>query len=290
VLSARASRFGATLAELLVALTLAAIVLGAATSTLLRQRRTAFTLDHAARGDAQLRAAIGALTAELGVLTAGSGDITPGQASDTAVQLRSAVVSGLACGDAVGSATFAGEDEGPAGVLLGAAPREGDTLWWFGGEPSVWRGRRIVRSDSIWGPCQLGSSPAGPVRRVTLAEPDSIAYGAPLRVTRPVRYAFYRSGDGSWQLGVRDWLGAAGRFASPQPLAGPFLMRAGSGRTGFHFFDTEGVELDAGTEGAADRVARVRVSVIAAGGVAAAPDAVARRDSMDVALQRGGVP
>lgn len=286
----RASRRGVTLAELLVALALAAIVLGAATSTLLRQRRTAFSLDHAARGDAQLRAAIGAVGAELGMLTAGSGDIAAGQASDTAVQLRSVVVSGLACGDAVGSATFAAEGDGSAGVLLGAAPRGGDTLWWFGGEPGAWRGRRIVGSDSVWAPCPLGGGASGPARRVVIAEPDSIAYGTALRVTRPVRYTFYRSGDGSWQLGVRDWIDAAGRFASPQPLAGPFLMRAGGWRTGFRFYDADGMELDAGGGAATDRVARVRVSVIAADAVGTAAGAVARRDSADVALQRWRAP
>jgi hypothetical protein len=281
---------GATLAELLVALTLAAIVLGTAASTLLRQQRTAGALGRAAGGDAQLRAATGALAVELGALAAGSGDLVPQQATDTAVQLRSLVVSGLACGDAVGSATFLGEDDGSADVPLGPAPRVGDSLWWFGGEPGVWRGRRIVASDSVSAPCPLHGMPPVPARRAAIAEPDSIAYGAPLRITRPVRYLFYRSGDGSWQLGVREWIDGAGRFASPQPVAGPFLMRAAGARTGFRFYDADGLELSvADAPLPTERVARVRVTVIAAGGAAAVADAV-RRDSVDVALQRGGVP
>jgi hypothetical protein len=282
-------RAGTTLAELLVALTLATIVLGAATSTLLRQQRTAMSLGRAAGGDAQSRAALGAVAVELATLTAGSGDLAPGQASDTAVQLRGVIASGLACGDAVSVATVASDVEGNGSALLGPAPRVGDSLWWFGGTPAAWRARRIIASDSVSVSCPLTSGPAGPARRIVVAEPDSITYGAPLRVVRPVRYAFYRSGDGSWQLGVREWLESAGRFASPQPIAGPFVMRAGSARTGFRYYDTDGAELGSG--GAAiesGRVARVRILVLAADGAGA--DTSARADSLDVALQPAGAP
>ena len=282
-------RPGATLAELLVALTLAAIVLGAATSSLLRQQRTAMSLGRAAAGDAQSRAALGALGVELAALTTGSGDLAPGQASDTALQLRSVVASGLACADAASSATFTAEADGRGGALPSLAPRVGDSLWWFGGAPAAWRVGRIVASDSVSAPCPLTSAPAGPARRIAIAGPDSIGYGAPLRIVRPVRYAFYRSGDGSWQLGVRDWTEATGRFASPQPIAGPFVMRAGSARTGFRYYDAEGAELSSAV--ATSRVARVRVTVLVGhGGATTGADTMVRRDSLDVALQPGGAP
>jgi hypothetical protein len=283
-------RAGTTLAELLVALMLATIVLGAATSTLLRQQRTSASLGRAAGGDAQSRAALGALGIELATLAAGSGDLVPGQASDTAIELRGVVTSGLACGDGVGVATFAGDPDGNGGVLLGPAPRVGDSLWWFGGTPPAWRVRRIIASDSVSASCPLTGAPAVPARRIAIAEPDSIAYGAPLRVARPVRYAFYRSGDGSWQLGVRDWVESTGRFASPQPIAGPFVMRAGSARTAFRYYDADGGELGAG--GAAivsGRVALVRITVLAADR-ALGPDMAARRDSLDVALLPATAP
>lgn len=284
-------RRGASLAELLVALTLAGVVLGTAASSLLRQQRTASSLSRTAGGDAQRRAALGALSVELGALTAGSGDLEPGQASDTALQFRTLVASGLACGDAVGSATFVGEGEEPRDAMLGSAPRQGDSLWWFGGAPPGWRVRRIIASDSVFAPCSLTGTVA-PARRVVVAEPDSIGYGAPLRVTRPARYGFYRGGDGSWQLGVRDWVEATGRFASPQPIGGPFLMRPGSGRTGFRYYDADGLELGVGgTAVASASVARIRVTVAVAvpmGGRGA--DSVVQRDSLDVALHPAGAP
>ena len=277
-------RSGATLAELLVALTLAAIVLGAATSTLLGQRRTAASLGRTAGGDAQLRAALGAVTVEVGALSAGSGDLAPDQASDTALELRSLVASGLSCGDEVGSATFASDEDDPAGSFDGAPARVGDSLWWFGVDGGTWRGRRIAASDSVVAPCLLTSTASRASRRVAIAERDSIPYGTPLRITRPVRYTFYRGGDGSWQLGLREWSEPTGRFASPQPVAGPFLMKSKAGGTGFRYYDAEGREL--GGDGVivpTDRVARVRVSVIGA-------DAGGRRDSADVALQPRRVP
>jgi type II secretory pathway pseudopilin PulG len=288
----RSRRPGASLPELLVALALAGIVLGTAASSLLRLQRTASSLSRTAGADAQLRAALGALRVELGVLTAATGDIAPGQGSDTALQIRALVASGLSCGDAVSAATFVGEGEPGAGPLPGSAPREGDSLWWFGGMPAEWRARRIVASDSVSAPCPLTGGPPAPARRIVIAEPDSIGYGAALRVTRPLRYAFYRSGDGSWQLGVRDWIEATGRFASPQPIAGPFLMRAGSVRTGFRFYDPGGVELGSGgTEVASASVARIRVTVMVADAVdRRGADSVVRSDSLDVVLQPAGEP
>jgi hypothetical protein len=233
---------------------------------------------------------LGALGVELAALTSGSGDLVPGQVSDTAVQLRGVVTSGLACGDAVSVAMLAGDADGNGDVLLGPAPRAGDSLWWYGGLPAAWRVRRIIASDSVSVACPLTSGPAVPARRITIAEPDSITYGAPLRVVRPVRYAFYRSGDGSWQLGLRDWTESTGRFASPQPIAGPFAMRAGSARSGFRYYDSDGAEL--GTGGAAiasGRVARVRITVLAADGTPG-PDIAVRRDSLDVALLPATAP
>lgn len=285
-------RSGATLAELLVALLLASVVLGTATSTLLRQQRTASSLGRSASADAQSRAALGALGIELAALTAGSGDLEPGQATDTALQLRSVVVGGLACGDGAGAATYVTESDDRGEPLSGPAPRVGDSLWWYGGAPAEWRVRRIVASDSVSAPCTLASRPAGAARRIVIATPDSIGYGAPLHIVRPVRYAFYRSGDGSWQLGLREWVEGAGGFASPQPIAGPYVMRAGNARTGFRYFDAEGTELGRG--GAAvpsDRVARVRITVLVADrGGRSASDPVVQRDSLDVSLQPASAP
>lgn len=277
-------RPGATLVELVVALALSAIVLGTATSTVLRQHRTTRVVLGEAASIAQLRAATGALSAELVVLSRGAGDIVPGEARDTSIQLRALVAAGISCDDAVASATFAADDDGVPEALWGTVPRAGDSLWWYAGSATAaWRGARIVTSDSVSSACLLTGSPARPARRVAVAGVDTIPFGAPLRVTRPARYSFYKGGDGSWQLGLRDWLGD--HFGAPQPVAGPFLIRSGDRRSGFRYFGPSGDELSARIAGVdADQVARIRVTVLTTDPAAGGGVKPVRADSVDVAL------
>jgi hypothetical protein len=262
-------------------------VLGTATSWLLRQQRTAVIVRGSAAVAAQLRAATGALAAELGPLAGASGDLLASEASDTTIGMRTLVTSSSSCDDAVGQATFALEEES---MLAGAhAPRVGDSLWWYTGSAAGWRGRPIVASDSVNGPCMLTGGSTH--RRVLVAGADTIPFGAHLRITRPSRYVFYKSSDGTWQLGLQEWVPESGRLAPPQPVAGPFLSRAGRARSGFRYFDRSGAEIPPGDLAvAADRVARVRVTVLMRSwtGSTAGPGVV--RDSVDVALQPPGDP
>lgn len=284
--SARTRR-GVTLAELLVALALSGIVLGTATSSLLRQQRTAVVVGGSAASSAQLRAATGALAAELAPLAAGTGDLLAGEGSDTTLGLRSFVTGGVSCDDAIGQATLALE-EGDA-AAAGHLPRVGDSLWWHAGAAAGWRGRPIVSSDSVNVPCTLTGAPAH--RRVMTGGADSIPFGAHLRVTRRSRYVFYRSGDGSWQLGLQEWVPEAGRLAAPQPIAGPFVRSIARLRTGFRYFDGGGREIPAGSiEPMADRIARVRVTVLMRASSGGTHDSPISRDSVDVALQPPGAP
>lgn len=277
-------RPGATLVELVVALTLSAVVLGTATSTVLRQHRTTRVVLGEAASIAQLRAATGALSAELAVLSRGAGDIVPGEARDTAIQLRALVTAGISCDDAVASATFAPDEDGVPEALSGNVPRVGDSLWWYAGSATAgWHSGRVVTSDSVSAACLLTGSPARPARRVAVSGVDTIPFGAPLRVTRPARYSLYKGGDGSWQLGLRDWIGD--RFGAPQPVAGPFLLRSGDRRSGFRYFGPSGDELSGTVGGAdADQVARIRVTVLTADPAAAGSVNAVRADSVDVAL------
>jgi hypothetical protein len=73
----------------------------------------------------------------------------------------------------------------------------------------------------------------------TAAAPDWI--GAPIRVTRPVRYSLYRGSDG-WSLGQREWNTATLRFNTIQPVSGPFLSAAAGGIR-FPYYDSSGAAL-----------------------------------------------
>jgi hypothetical protein len=287
------SRRGATLAELIAAIVLAAIVLGTATRSVLHQQRTQATLGGLASAESQLRMGLDHLPAALAELSAEAGDLTAGEASDTALQLRAPVTTGFACDGESGRATLdAGLGSDGRGAEIASEPQAGDTLWWYPGAPATWVGRSLVDVRPSTGSCALTGQVGGAVLRLAVDGVDSIPRGAPVRITRPVRYVIYRAGDGTWQLGLRDWSDAAHRFAPPQPLAGPFVRRLGTGeRTGFRYFDANGAELLGDASGVeVARIARKRMMLLAPvpyGESGGAHDSV-RRDSIDVALPRAG--
>lgn len=287
------SRHGASLLELLVAMALAAIVLATATSSLLHQQHSAVAQGARSRDDSQLRAGLAGLAATLAGLSPAAGDLATGEARDTAIQVRIAVASAFACDDAVGQASFAAGDSAGAGVLTGLAttPKAGDTLWWYRGDAAGWSARRIGEVSEETAVCSLAGRGTSPAIRLVLLGADSVHRGAPLRITRQVRYSLYHAGDGSWQFGLSEWSDATQRFAPPQPVAGPFLRIApDGGRTGFRYFDVAGAELPAQAE-AADptRVVRMRLTAFAAGSLRAL-GGFTHADSIDVSLERAAMP
>jgi hypothetical protein len=273
----------------LVAITLGAVVLGTAASSVLRQQRAARRIAGRVVGGAHGGAASSLLLAELADLMPSAGDLVAGEARDTALQLRAPIASGVACDSAVGRTRLAlsdGDDLSLGGVS--SPPRAGDSLWWYSDESTSWRARRIADAQSVTAPCPFSMNGPRHALRLELADADTIPAGALLRVTRPFRYVIYRSGDGSWQLGLREWSDATRRFAPPQPIAGPFARRLVNGeRTGFRYFDAEGWELPAGPSGAeVGRIARIRITTVALVRAALAGGDSLYADSADVALQR----
>jgi hypothetical protein len=93
---------------------------------------------------------------------------------------------------------------------------------------------------------------------------------AAFRLARRTRLAAYRSGDGAWYLGLRDWNGDANRFNGVQPVAGPLRPR-----TGFHldYLDAAGRPLDVPVVSPSD-AASVVVKALAADSAAAAVERV----------------
>jgi hypothetical protein len=123
---------------------------------------------------------------------------------------------------------------------------------------------------------------------LSVAGNDTVPRAAPVRVTRQTRYLVYRAGDGTWQIGMREWSDVLGRFGSSEPVAGPFLRLAAGARTGFRYFDSDGAALtpDAGIDVA--RVARIRVTVLRSHGFPGASRV--EQDSVDIAVQGAHAP
>jgi hypothetical protein len=276
------NRRAATLVELLVSLTIAAIVFGAATASVLRQQRTHARIAGVSATEVQLRTATALLASQLAYLDAAAGDLALGEARDTAIQLRATVAIAITCATATGRVTFL--PDMPGVVALGGVasqPREGDSLWFLG--DSSWQGARITDVALATVACPAPFSVTGSALHLSISAPDTIPAGTPIRVTRPIRYAFYRSGDGTWQLGLREWSEAAGAFSSPQPVAGPFLRNSDGRQSRFRYFGGAGEELaDVGFERSVARIRLVAHARIVTR--EAAQDSV-RSDSVDVALQ-----
>ena len=282
------SRRGTSLVETLVALVLAAIVLAAATGSLLRQQRTATTLATTAHGASQARASRAVLVASLALQSTAIEDLTYGESRDTSLQLRVVIASGLAC-DAGPQLAFSVTDRDDTTVGVAGVPRTGDTLWWFASDRWRWIGRPIADAWTDTLRCRATERDAGVplvrmVQQLRLLSSDSIPFLAPLRVTRTQRFDVYRSGDGSWQFGLRDWSDVTHALSTPQPAAGPFQRIAADGaRTGFRYFDSLGTELDPQADSSVrSRIARVRLTTI---GAVRSPTALTTRDSVDVAIR-----
>jgi hypothetical protein len=253
-------RRGTSLAELLVALTLTAVVLGAATASSLRQQHVARTIAAGAATSTQLRPATAVLSTQLALL--GPEDLVPAESSDSTLQFRAVVATGIACDTAIAEAML-GVRDGAVPLGGSAAPvRAGDTLWWYAG--GRWTPARVTDSSPAHARCGRSAADGDGVR-LRVVGADTIPADAPVRVTRQERLVVYRAGDGSWMLGLREWSADAAQMAAPQPIAGPFVRRATAGaRTGFRYFDRDGAELAPDHDpafGAAVR--RVRITLLA---------------------------
>jgi type II secretory pathway pseudopilin PulG len=291
------TRAGTTIAEMLVSLTLAAVVLAVATGSLLRQQRTTTSMTASVESAAQLRLALALLPAQVGHGPASSADLVTGELRDTALQLRTAVATAVSC-DSARDPWFALDEDEPASTGLASLPRDGDTLWWYLPDSARWNGRPIVdvRADSADCPAAASPAPGAPrraVMRLQIEGDETIPRLAPLRVTRQVRLVIYRSGDGSWQLGLREWSPGAMALAAPQPVAGPLQRIAPDGvRSGFRYYDASEVELHPASDRATiDRIARIQFTAVAPPSTtpgSATPPGV--RDSVDVVLRPVAAP
>lgn len=230
-------RRAASLPELLVALVLSAVAGLIGTGLLATTERR---LRSAARDDrsAQLaRDVAHVLGAEI------SGAAWPNVAvlGDTGLELDAHIGASVAC------------HVGPGSVILPSATTSLDepyTVWRQPAEPGdvllardtagAWRAQAIVtiaeRGDGAGCPADgvfrtaADSIARRPAYRVTVGGslPPGVLTGAPVRITRRVRWVLYRAADRQWWLGYRRCGAACG---AAQPVTGPLAAPHDSGLT-----------------------------------------------------------
>lgn len=233
------SRRGAGLAELVVALTLSAIVSAAGAAALSSAER--YTRASRATADARrtLREAGSVLAADLRVAPADSVRVR----GDTALDFLGMIGVSVVCLSS-GTVLVLPPDVAASGAPYSswrAAPEAGDIVALFdttGG--GAWR-TAIVDSASTQtnaAGCKpssgllsaADSAARRTVTRVVLRSALSSAVaivGAPVRVVRSGRYALTRAADGSWSLSYRRCTQSS--CAVAQPVAGPFAAPSDSG-------------------------------------------------------------
>ena len=254
---------GFTLPELLIALACAGLLFAVAASIALRQQRQSAELADDAATTGRLREVMATLPIDLRGVSPAAGDIR--EARDTALEVRATIGSAVVC-DTAGRSLILGP------VLPGAETfaayvttvAASDTAWLLdtGDTTERWIPRRITSvSSTVTSRCAKGAPIVSnaPFVATSLAL-DTLApgrAGTVLRVTRPVRYSLYRSSDGSWQLGARDWNTTTFRLNTIQPVVGPLLPPSGRGLL-FSYYDSGGSTVAQGSDSAAG-VALIRI-------------------------------
>jgi prepilin-type N-terminal cleavage/methylation domain-containing protein len=277
------ARAGFTLAEILLVLVLGALVLGIVTTVGTRLQHQLSTEAVRQKGSEQLAEAAELLPLELRGTAPPSGDIA--EASDSVLQYRATIANGIVCGGSASTLLVASFLGAGARILLPAV-QGGDTLWSFADADmnAVWEPHRIIGWRRITSPCSAVDATASAVLDVAhlwsaeLRDSVTLSAGTLVRVTRPERLSFYRSGDGQWYLGMRSWNSAAVQFNGVQPLSGPYLSPAQTSGSRFRYYDASGAALPLGTA-ASGSIARVEMLL-----VAATDQAVAVRDSLLVVV------
>jgi hypothetical protein len=220
--------------ELLVALPVLAVVAALAVAVLLAAHRQARASDGRQGNVRELRHGGIVLAAELRPLR--PADLIAW--SDTSIEFHSLVGVGIACDTraarhSVDLLPAAGVD---AARTAWSTPPEAhdDMALWLAPRTTAdsatpWTA--AVQSVGSSGACERSPLRLEPGRaiRLTLREslPAILQDGAPVRVTRRVRYTLYRAADGLWYLGRRTFDGSAWDVA--QPVVGPLLSASRSG-------------------------------------------------------------
>lgn len=261
----RCRRTAFTLAEVLITLVLSALVLGMAVSVGARLQHRLLAESSRLAVDEQLASAAQLVPFDLRTASTPAGDVA--EARDTSLQLRATTGAGVVCGGSPTSILIAAS-LGAGGRSLALGVTGGDTLWLLVDGDSVeeWRPFRLSGARRVAATCPVLDAGAAQLFDAAnlwaadLRDSASVMPGTFVRTTRPVRYSFYRAGDGHWYLGVHSWNAGSSRFNLVQPLAGPYASPL-TGDTGFRYFDASDAALPlGGADGR--RVARVELHLV----------------------------
>ena len=261
-------RGGFTLVEVSIALVLGGLVLGLVFSIGSRLGTQLAGDANRFAANEQLSAAAEILPIDLRGLSSVAGDITAGEARDSSLQLRQTIANALVCAASPSTWTLA-PYLGPGGRSVVPAVQDGDTAWLFvdSDQGENWRAVRLRAAHRTAGGCSVVADGDGAnvfdvahLLAVDLSDSAAATPGSIIRVTRPIRFSFYRASDGHWYLGLRSWNGTTLQFNGIQPVSGPFGPVSGGRGTRFVYFDSVGAAIPPGT-GDTRHIARIEAAI-----------------------------
>ena len=267
------SRRGASIIELMIALTIFGLVMAGVTSAITEQTRFQAGAARVVGSQRSLRHIGDLLPGELRALGTGAGDIY--FMNTSSIDLRVTTGSSVVCAVAAGGMSVTIPPvQLASGLVLTSwrdVPLAGDSVFIFdegattARNDDTWRAYRLTVVPFVGGGCPMASgftksaaeAAAGLTVSVTPAIPATTVSGAPIRFYRPARYALVTGTDGRWYLGYTECIGACGTL---DIVAGPVRSPSGRG-VGFTFRDSLGavtavpanvafVELELHTDGA----------------------------------------
>ena len=243
---ARTARAGVTLVELIIALTVLAVVGGVMTNVLIKHQRFNRALTETADSRSRMRDIATILPTDLRGASSIGRDLL--SIDLNSMQFRSSIGSSVLCRIAGGAVIELPPATLASGQVLTAwinPPKPGDIAYIYddgtgrGNVDDSWRQFIITdttsATDPTWCP-SVGVSPFtqpaddGQRRyRITLdavPDPTRIRVGAPIRLAREVRYSLFEASDRNWYVGYETCtpsgaVGVAGPCAGREILAGP---------------------------------------------------------------------
>jgi hypothetical protein len=265
-------RYGASIIELMIALTIFGLVMTGVMSAITEQSRFQAGAARVVASQRSLRQIGDLLPSELRALGTGAGDIYAMNVSS--IDLRVTTGSSVVCAVAPGgmSVTIPPVQLATAVPLTSwrDVPLSGDSVFIFDEGATAarlddsWRAYRLTAAPAA-GTCALATgftrsaaeAAAGMTLTVATAIPVTTLTGAPIRFFRPARYALTTGTDGRWYLGYTECTPGCGAL---DIVAGPVRSPSGRG-VGFTFRDSLGavtavpaqvafVELELHTDGA----------------------------------------
>ena len=244
----RAVRAGWTLSELIVSLAVTAVVVTLATHIAVGQLRLIRGAGEIAALRNQLGGADAIVASLLWAASPEGGDIRA--AMDSAVELDLTVGSAIACSSSAGRIVVPSPPHAAGNALAGyvESPEEDDRVdaYFADSAGGTWLRFHVAALPSTGGSCP-GFPAVTSTWTLDLREPIVVPAGTFLHFLRPMRLSLYRASDNRWYLGAKDWNGAAQRFNTIQPVAGPlasYSPQATATGLRFGYHDASGAELN----------------------------------------------